>query len=428
MMKLLHTISNKIMERGESPELTCRIHNEFIDFAFHGSNIPMLLAIFSATVLYFILLSYGHNYHLDIWYLMTVFFYVGRLGMISLYKNGRFLWFQKRKERISLETICFLGGFVGITWLYLISTVFFSGDYTFVSKVVVSGFLMLFTFSSLFLHCMIPMWCISYVVTIFFPFCLYLTSQGSLGLLASFSLSCYIAFLLAMSYRNYILHFKALYLQYQNKDYAMNIDKYNSRLENLNNDLKFKNEELVDEIKKRKVAEKEMRKIASKDSLTGVTNRVSLEARMNRVLRNASRSETLVGVLFLDFDRFKAVNDTFGHHVGDELLKSVSSRLISIVRSTDEIFRIGGDEFVLLLTNIKEKKSIVSTTEVILSALEKPHIIDDITIILKASIGISLYPNNSIDPDELLKFADSAMYHSKDRGGDSYTFYEKGMS
>lgn len=426
-MKWIRKLSDKIMVRGESWELTHRIHNEFIDYVFHGSFVPILLALIATTVLYSLFLKFDHDDQIHIWYFLTISFYLVRMGILQTYLAGRFLFFRKRNYRISSGTIICMGACTGMTWLYLSYAVLLTPLYPLISKIIFSSFMMLFTFAALFLYCMIPLWCLSYVFVLFVPISIYLFLMGPFEALCGFSLLSYVSFLLSMSYRTYKIHFKALYMQYQNEQYVHRIDHYNYTLERLNEDLKRKNSDLRGEIQKRRRAEKKIKTIASRDSLTGVTNRVSLGVRMNRVFRQANRTGTLVGIVFLDFDRFKLINDTFGHHIGDELLKSVANRLVSIVRSTDEIFRIGGDEFVILLTNIDRQEAIPALVALIFQSLEIPHRIGDRSIVLRASIGISIYPNHGLQSDDLLKYADLAMYQSKECGGNSYTIYGSEM-
>lgn len=427
-MSLFIKLYNKyVVESGCSSGLSHRIHNQFIDSAFHDNYISVGLAIFSALVIYGVLLLFPNDIYLSIWLGAILLFYMGRLGMVRLYKVGHFLFLKTKEKRVSDEIIVLMGLFVGVSWLFLFAVVFLNPIYGFNAQLTASCFLMLYAYAGLSLYCMIPLWCLSFVLVTFIPICIILCFFGLYGLIGAAVLICYASFLLAMSYRNYQLHFKALYLQYQNEDYVYNIDKYSRNLESLNEVLKKKNKELIDEIRRRKGAEKKLKILASRDSLTGVTNRVSLEAKMSSVFRYANRTNTIVGIIFIDFDRFKLINDTFGHNVGDELLKSVAQRLRNCIRETDEVFRIGGDEFILLLTNLDVTESLIPIAQTILSALGKPHLIGDISLTLKASMGISIYPGDGNRSEDLLKCADMAMYHSKGNGGDSFTFYVHGM-
>jgi diguanylate cyclase (GGDEF)-like protein len=133
-------------------------------------------------------------------------------------------------------------------------------------------------------------------------------------------------------------------------------------------------------------------------------------------------------MLFLDLDRFKHINDSLGHAVGDQLLQSVAQRLVSCVRHSDTISRQGGDEFVVLLSNIKHAEDAALSAQKILAALTAPHLIDQLELHVSVSIGISTYPDDGQDAETLLKNADSAMYHAKESGRNNYKFFEHEMN
>ena len=170
------------------------------------------------------------------------------------------------------------------------------------------------------------------------------------------------------------------------------------------------------------------------DSLTGLANRASFLEHLELGLERAARNETNVGVLFIDLDNFKLVNDSFGHAAGDELLKTVGSRLRASVRGMDVVARQGGDEFLILLTDVKshsgEEAPGAKAAEVVASKvreiLREPFAIDEIDIFVSASVGISLYPADGSDAETLLKHADVAMYAVKDGGRDGYGRYSHG--
>jgi len=159
---------------------------------------------------------------------------------------------------------------------------------------------------------------------------------------------------------------------------------------------------------------------AHHDSLTGLPNRVLFELRLKQAMALARRHNCEVAVLFLDLDRFKPVNDTWGHAVGDRLLESVARVLQSCVRSTDTVSRFGGDEFVVLLSEISRPGDAIALADKILGALRIPHVIDQHSLLATASIGISLYPHDGIDPQTLLHNADAAMFQAKRSGGNTY--------
>lgn len=167
--------------------------------------------------------------------------------------------------------------------------------------------------------------------------------------------------------------------------------------------------------------------LANHDALTGLPNRARFLERLREALVNADRDRTRAAVLLLDLDRFKLINDTLGHHTGDQFLKLVSKRLTQCVRETDTVARLGGDEFVLILTRLKSLSSTELIAENILHELSKPYAIDNHEINSGASIGIAFYPQDGGDSGELLQKADLAMYRAKATGRGRYRVFAPGM-
>jgi diguanylate cyclase (GGDEF)-like protein len=168
--------------------------------------------------------------------------------------------------------------------------------------------------------------------------------------------------------------------------------------------------------------------LAHHDVLTGLPNRMLLQDRLSQAIELAHRQGTQLAMLFMDLDRFKHINDSLGHAVGDQLLQSVAQRLVSCVRHSDTISRQGGDEFVVLLSNIKHAEDAALSAQKILAALTAPHLIDQLELHVSVSIGISTYPDDGQDAETLLKNADSAMYHAKESGRNNYKFFEHEMN
>ena len=168
--------------------------------------------------------------------------------------------------------------------------------------------------------------------------------------------------------------------------------------------------------------------LAQHDSLTDLPNRVLLNDRLTEAIALSSRHERKLAVLFLDLDRFKHINDSLGHIVGDRLLQSVGRRLFTCVRSSDTVSRQGGDEFVVLLWEVKHAKDAAIAAEKILQALREPHLIDQHELHITGSIGIVTYPDDGTDAETLMKKADFAMYHAKETGRDSYQFFKSEMN
>jgi diguanylate cyclase (GGDEF)-like protein/PAS domain S-box-containing protein len=162
---------------------------------------------------------------------------------------------------------------------------------------------------------------------------------------------------------------------------------------------------------------------AQHDFLTGLPNRLLLTDRLAQAIALSRRHGNRVALLFLDLDRFKPVNDSLGHAIGDKLLQSVAQRLTTCVRATDTICRLGGDEFVVLLSEIEQVGAATHCAEKLLAALELPHLIAGHEVHVTVSIGISVCPDDGRDAEAMLKNADTAMYHAKKMGRDNYQVF-----
>lgn len=163
---------------------------------------------------------------------------------------------------------------------------------------------------------------------------------------------------------------------------------------------------------------------AGHDQLTGLPNRALLADRLDLCIAQALRNGRLLLVCMMDLDGFKAVNDTFGHEVGDKLLSEVSARLQGAVRGGDTVARLGGDEFVLLLTNVEEINDVGCTMDRIISSVSLPYEIDGHKLKISASIGVTVYPFDESDADTLLRHADHAMYQVKEQGRQHYRLFD----
>ncbi|MHC3993488.1 putative bifunctional diguanylate cyclase/phosphodiesterase [Thiomicrolovo sp. ZZH C-3] len=168
-------------------------------------------------------------------------------------------------------------------------------------------------------------------------------------------------------------------------------------------------------------------KLAFYDPLTNLPNRVLMQDRLQKAIKDANRRGEKLGVLFLDLDGFKNVNDTLGHTLGDRLLKEVAERLKRTLRDTDTISRIGGDEFIVLLPYINSEKDITIVAKKMIDALQERWEFGDKAIFTTTSIGVAIYPDHSGDADTLIKFADTAMYKAKEDGRNRYRFYDTTM-
>jgi len=182
------------------------------------------------------------------------------------------------------------------------------------------------------------------------------------------------------------------------------------------------------DVTERMQTQERLQHMAQHDALTELPNRVLFLDRLKQALARARWHERLVAVLFVDMDRFKTINDTLGHEIGDKLLQALAERFSAGVREGDTVARFGGDEFVILLDDVGSDKDIGAVAQKVLDTLAPPFDIDGQSLYITASIGVSLYPNDGEDSTTLLKNADIAMYRAKELGKNTYQFYSADMS
>jgi diguanylate cyclase (GGDEF)-like protein len=168
--------------------------------------------------------------------------------------------------------------------------------------------------------------------------------------------------------------------------------------------------------------------MAHHDPLTALPNRLLFHDRLQHALQRAARNAEQLAILFIDLDRFKNVNDTLGHHVGDELLKQVAGALAGQLREGDTLARLGGDEFIVLLENVDDQPGAGHVAENLVAMFEQPFIVSDYELFVTGSVGISVYPNDATDLNMLIRNADIAMYQAKARGRNGYQFYAPSMT
>ena len=195
----------------------------------------------------------------------------------------------------------------------------------------------------------------------------------------------------------------------------------------------------IQDITERKEVEEKIRLLAYYDSLTGLPNRILFHDYFSHAIAFAKRTKTQIGLLFVDLDRFKLINDTLGHSVGDKVLKDVAKRLDAGIRKYDyvardslesidaEVARFAGDEFIVLLKNVRDHFDAAKVAQRIQDSLTMPYNIDGTEIIITPSIGISLYPVDGEKLEDLIKYADIAMYHAKELGRNNFQFYSRSL-
>ena len=180
---------------------------------------------------------------------------------------------------------------------------------------------------------------------------------------------------------------------------------------------------LTAEIAERMQTQEQLRHLAHHDLLTDMPNRMLFVERLDQALNRAQWRKRVAAVLFLDLDRFKIVNDTLGHEAGDRLLQAMPGRLFACVREGDTVARFGGDEFAVFLNDVASPDDVAPIAKKLLEALVPPFMIDGHEFFIAGSIGISLYPDDGIDPNILITLADSAMYKAKRSGKNCIRLY-----
>ena len=206
------------------------------------------------------------------------------------------------------------------------------------------------------------------------------------------------------------------------------LESHITRLRNANESLviaTLNTQSMADEVRK---AKDQMGHMAHHDFLTGLPNRNLLEERLAQAIALAKRHRTKLAVLFMDLDRFKTINDSLGHAVGDALLQSVAQRLQNAVRGSDTVSRQGGDEFVALLSEVADENAVALFADKICKAVSAGYVLADQELHVGATIGISMYPEDGADAETLIRHADVAMYHAKKNGGNNYSFFTSEMT
>jgi diguanylate cyclase (GGDEF)-like protein/PAS domain S-box-containing protein len=173
---------------------------------------------------------------------------------------------------------------------------------------------------------------------------------------------------------------------------------------------------------------KKLKHQAHHDMLTDLPNRTLFKDRLHQSIIISKRNSEKFALLFIDLDQFKKINDSLGHHIGDEVLIEVAKRLTNAIREEDTLARLGGDEFTIILKDVKNIQSASTVAQKIIEIIKEPILISSHTLYISSSIGISMYPDDSTNDDNLIKYADAAMYKAKDEGRDNYQFYSSEMT
>ena len=185
---------------------------------------------------------------------------------------------------------------------------------------------------------------------------------------------------------------------------------------------------IYSDVSRQKQVQERLHRLAYHDVLTGLPNRQLFNDRLNQALKYANRNNSRLALFFVDLDRFKNVNDTLGHSVGDKVLQFTAERLNKCIRQTDTLSRLGGDEFTIIIQDINENFDTVLVAEKVVKAFQTPLLVDEQELFMTPSIGIAMFPSDATTSEELIKYADTAMYRAKDLGGNGFQFFAADMS
>ena len=213
-------------------------------------------------------------------------------------------------------------------------------------------------------------------------------------------------------------------VQSELEDARLNLEE---KIQLRTNELRSSNDQLYNEILRRIENESEIKKLAFSDQLTGLPNRRQFYKSLNNEIKDCKINNQKCAVLFMDLDGFKMINDTLGHDKGDELLVSVSKRVRHILKDEDLLCRVGGDEFLILISNINNTHTIEKICNKVIFSLQSPFVLGNNRVHVKSSIGIACYPEDGRHSDELVKHADIAMYKAKENGKNQFIFFNNAM-
>jgi len=202
----------------------------------------------------------------------------------------------------------------------------------------------------------------------------------------------------------------------------------NAKEKNANARLEKEHFALLEKSKELETANSKLSYYASHDALTGLSNRYFLYKSLEKTLKNTKEKESSVAILFIDLDGFKEINNKFGHSIGDKLLKVVAKNIKELIGKDNLISRVGGDEFVIVMENFRKLSEVSQIAEQVIKTVNQSYPFLSLDTQVGSSIGISLFPKHSNDVDELIDFADKAMYKVKENIKNSFLFYESSMS
>lgn len=392
----MHRIDSDFQANAESqsriePEaIQTEILVERVKTLYKLSLVSIPASFLCATLVFIGLLHAGYFSQIKIWYLATIIISILRLSLVA--------WSRKSVSSTKFKLNIFILATVvsALLWGIIGSVLMPINDAR--SQMIIIVIVAGVTAGGLQSLQASLAASISFVILIILPLTIWLLTQGGVSYtVLGIAMGAYLIYMLVISKQSYGSLIEIFNLRFENLALVNSLSKSNNKLEYL----------------------------SSHDPLTHLPNRASFAILFTRALALAQRKNKKLAILFIDLDRFKVVNDTYGHDIGDHLLIAVADRLKHRLRDTDIVARISGDEFILLLEEPDSAAIVAKIAKEILAHLSLPIIIDSHQLMINASIGISIYPQDGTNRSILLKNADTALYRAKNSGRNKYVFYSE---
>jgi len=361
--------------------------------------------------------------------------WLAAISLASLLRMGLLFWYKKRSQYFSsgrwAARYVFSTLLVGIAWSVLSVFYYYTGHVWVQSLLLIVVFVVIATsvailpsMMSAFFAYTAPQFLVLEVVL------LLIGDTFSFTLAVAMLIYAVLIFASARNSNQYIK--RAFEFQFQNQDLVSRLSDEVEQREQLIDErtrqLISTNVDLEREIAERKRAEESLLHLAYHDPLTELPNRLLFIDRLERSISKARRFKLQLAVLFIDLDRFKKINDSLGHTVGDKLLRLVAQRFQSCIRNEDTVSRLGGDEFTVIMESLNKPQHATVTAQKLIESMAEPFEIEGHKLFITTSIGISLYPEDGNVAEELLRNADSAMYRAKEEGRNTFQFYTVDMT
>lgn len=381
-----------------SKETETKIYGSLVDYVHKQITAGLISTIFCASVILIGLFHTVHRGILFFWYITLISLTLIRFILAHVYQT---LKLTDHDKRLWGKSFVFFAALAGICWGFV-------GTLLFPSNVGLQQILIILilggvTAGSVPLFSGILRASIIFLMLTILPVSIHLILLGKEEyLLVASTMFLYLIYLVVLSIQFHRLIAQTIYFEFKN--------------DQLLNELMIAKNEL-------EISNKQLEHSATHDHLTAIPNRNLFTIKLQDAIKRVERQNKMLGLFYIDLDKFKQVNDTYGHHIGDKLLQHIVNRIQNAIRNDDIIARLGGDEFTVILENIDSIEPLKVVAAKICSAFNKPLLIDQISIRITVTIGISTYPKDGQDPEALTVAADSAMYKIKLIHPGTYGFF-----